>query len=118
MLIDSVIAKIKKFTGDSVLDEIAIIVLVIAFIESVAQNQLKHSRLYAGMAVYTMVGYLLHYSYHHFELSKVNVMWSSLSIVLATLLGYMLYDEKITQDSIIAMVFALLAVYFINKKQG
>lgn len=68
------------------------------------------------MLVYMMVGYVLHYSYHHFELSKVNVMWSSLSIILATVLGYMLYDENITQNSIVAMIFALLAVYFTNKK--
>lgn len=70
------------------------------------------------MLVYMMVGYVLHYSYHHFELSKVNVMWSSLSIILATVLGYMLYDENITQNSIVAMIFALLAVYFTNKKAG
>lgn len=115
MLLDSVIQKIKQITGDSIIDEIAIIVLLIAFTETIAQNQLKHRNLLAGMTVYMGVGYVLHYSYHHYALSKVNVMWSCLSIILATILGYMLYDEKLTKDSVIAMVFALTAVYFSNR---
>lgn len=118
MLIDDIVAKIKKFTGDSIIDDIAIIVLLIALTETIAQNQLKRENLLMGMGVYMGVGYVLHYSYHRYALSKVNVMWSSISIILATVLGYMLYDEKLTQNSIVALCFALAAVYFSNRSDA
>jgi drug/metabolite transporter (DMT)-like permease len=118
MLLDQIVKKIKQLTGDSILDEIAIVVLIIALTESIAQNNLKNRNLLTGMFVYMGVGYVLHYSYHYYALSKVNIMWSSISIILATLLGYMLYNEKLTKDSFIAMGFALLAVYFSNRSDN
>lgn len=112
---DKIVEQVKKFTGDSVIDDIVILVVIIALTESIAQNQLKQQNLVVGMVVYMAVGYILHYSYHNYALSKLNVMWSSLSIVLATGLGYMVYDEKLTSDSFIAMAFGLLAIYFSNR---
>ena len=115
MLLDTLVQKIKTILDNSLIDEVIILVVLIAFTESVAQAQLKNQKLITGMVIYMAVGYILHHSYHTYALSKVNVLWSSLSIVLATLLGYMLYDEKITQNSIIAVCMALGAVYFSNR---
>lgn len=113
---DNVIKKIKNWMENSIVDELLIIVILIAIVESLAQNILKKSNnstslnYVFGLLSYIMVGVLLHYAYHKFALSKVNVMWSSISIVIATTLGYFLYDEPINNWNIFAVVFALLAV--------
>lgn len=97
-------------------------------VEAIAQNNLKKSNTFAGsssraegtlrllfgLSAYVIIGFLLHYSYSKFPLSKINVMWSCLSIVTATFLGYLIYNEKINKNSLLAVIFALLAIYFSN----
>jgi multidrug transporter EmrE-like cation transporter len=111
-----IIKNVQKWMENSIVDELLIIVILIAIIESLAQNILKKSNnsislnYVLGLLTYIMVGVLLHYAYHKFSLSKVNVIWSSISIVLATALGYFLYDEPMNVKNIFAVFFALLAV--------
>lgn len=109
MILDSIVK-------NSVVDEIIIVVLLIATVEAVAQNTIKQSHpesvnLLFGLFAYILVGYLLHYAYHKYPLSKINVMWSALSIVLAAFFGYILYDEPLSGKFMLAVVFALLAIY-------
>ena len=113
---ESVIKTIHKWMDESVIDEIVVIVLGLAVVEAVAQNTIKQSdseslHLMFGLSAYIMVGYLLHYAYHKYPLSKVNVMWSALSIVLAATFGYLLYDEPMNMKSLSAVVLALGAIY-------
>lgn len=108
---------IHKWMDESVADEILFIVIIIAVVEAIAQNTIKQSdmesmHLIFGLSAYIMVGYLLHYAYHKFPLSKVNVMWSAFSIVLAAIFGYFLYDEPLNNKSLLAVLFALFAIYF------
>lgn len=114
---ESLSNKIKKWMEESVIDEILFIVLGLAIVEAIAQNTIKQSEseslhLMFGLSAYVMVGYLLHYAYHKFPLSKVNIMWSALSIVLATAFGYLVYDEPLNNKLIFAVVLALGAIYF------
>ena len=109
------IKNIQQWMENSIVDELLIIVILIALVESLAQNTLKRSNnsslnYLLGLLAYIMVGIILHYAYHKFSLSKVNVIWSSISIVLATTFGYFLYDEPMNVKNIFAVVFALLAV--------
>ena len=95
--------------------EFFIIISGIVLAESIAQNNLKadcFNRMIIGMTFYVLVGGILYIGYQKYPLNKINVVWSCMSIILATLLGYFLYEEGINQNSIIAMVLALLAVYF------
>lgn len=113
---DNVIKNVQNWMKNSIVDELIILVILIAIIESLAQNILKKSNnstslnYLLGLLAYIMVGVLLHYAYRKFSLSKVNVMCSSISIVLATTLGYFLYDEPMNNWNIFAVFFALLAV--------
>lgn len=113
---ESVIKKIHKWMDESVIDEIIVVVILIAIVEAIAQNTIKHSdaeslHLMFGLSGYIMVGYLLHYAYHKFPLSKVNVIWSALSIVLAATFGYVLYDEPMNIRTMSAIILALGAIY-------
>lgn len=113
------IDKIRKFTNNSILDEIIILAIIVAVIESFAQNTLKQSKygslkFIIGIFFYMLVGYFLHYAYHNVPLSKLNVTWSCFSIILAISIGYLLYDEPINKYNIIAVIFAFLSIYFAN----
>lgn len=111
--------KIKDFTDNSIVDEILIFAIIVAIIETFAQNTLKQSsygsfRFILGLSFYLLVGYFLHYAYHKVPLGKLNVTWSCFSIILAISIGYMIYDEPIDTNNIIAVFFAFLAIYFAN----
>ena len=67
-----------------------------------------------GLTFYMLVGYVLHYAYHKVSLSKLNITWSCMSIILAVIIGYYIYDEPLDTHNIIAVILAILAIYFAN----
>ena len=88
-------------------------------IETYAQYNLKTNnnasfKILVGMLMYAFMGYFLHYSYDKFPLSKMNITWSSMSIVIAGVLGYFAYEEGINNFKMLSITFALLAVYFMS----
>lgn len=106
--------------NEKIIENLVLVVLMIAAVEAIAQNTIKQSEpksiyLLFGLISYMGVGYLLHYAYHRYPLSKINVIWSALSIVLAALFGYLLYDEPINGELKLAILLALMAVYFAYK---
>lgn len=108
---------IKKWMENSVIDEIIILIFMLVIVEAIAQNTIKQSdpeslKLVFGLTAYVIIGYLLHYAYHKYPLSKINVMWSCMSIIVATIFGYMLYDESFNKKTMLAVTFAILAIYF------
>jgi multidrug transporter EmrE-like cation transporter len=114
---EKIIKAIHKWMDESVIDEILLVVILLATVEAIAQNTIKQSdseslHLMFGLSAYILVGYLLHYAYHKFPLSKVNVMWSAISIVLAATFGYILYNEPMNTKSLLAVMLALGAIYF------
>lgn len=113
----NLIEQIKNWMDNSILDELIVVVALLAIVEAIAQNNLRNSesiRIMFGLSAYIIVGFLLHYAYSKFPLSKINVMWSCISIILATSLGYYLYNEDFHIYSFLAIIFALLAIYFAN----
>lgn len=112
----SILEKIQKWMENSIVDEIILIAIFVAFIESFAQNTIKASehgslKFMLGLSFYMGVGYILHYAYHKYPLGKLNVLWSCISIILAMFLGYMFYDEPINNWKIYSIILAVGAVY-------
>ena len=107
-----------KWAEESIIDEVIIIAVTIAIIEAFAQNLIKnsmgttHSKFFFGVSFYIIVGFLLHHAYHKFEMSKVNILWSCLSIISATALGYLVYNEHMTYKNLLSVIFAILAIIF------
>lgn len=119
MNLKTVLDKLYEWGKNSIIDEILIFAVILVCVESFAQYNLKSDHAFSikivqGMVMYGFLGYILHYSYDKFPLSKMNITWSSMSIILAALLGYMLYGENMSKNKVFAIVFALLAVYFIS----
>jgi uncharacterized membrane protein HdeD (DUF308 family) len=106
---------IKDFCKKSLIDEILIFALLVALVETFAQNILVSSdngsyMFFFGICLYFLVAYILQFSYHHFPLSKLNIIWSCISIILAIVLGHFLYKEPLTSKSILSGVLALSAI--------
>ena len=111
--------KLYTWSKNSVVDEVLIFAVILVFVESYAQYQLKSDHAFSikiiqGMIMYGFLGYILHYSYDKFPLSKMNITWSSMSIILAAVLGYLMYGETMNKNKIFAITFALLSVYFVS----
>jgi multidrug transporter EmrE-like cation transporter len=115
MDIDGILNRLYKWSKESVIDEILIFAALIAFIETFAQNKLRGDSVLIGLIFYALVGYVLHFAYHKFPLGKMNVIWSSISIILATALGYVLYNEPLNSWKILSLISALFAIYFASK---
>jgi multidrug transporter EmrE-like cation transporter len=97
-------------------NEILFVVFTIAIIEAIAQNIIKQNNLNSLKFLFALfclniVGFILYYAYHKFPLSKVNVIWSSLTIILAALAGYILYNETMNLKTITAIILCLIAIY-------
>jgi len=108
--------RLHDWADKSIVDELLIFAVLIAIIETCAQNTLKTAnngtyKFIIGLIIYSMVGYVLHYTYQNFPLSKVNVIWSCLSIIIATFLGYIIYNESMNTLKILAVILALSAVF-------
>jgi multidrug transporter EmrE-like cation transporter len=116
----NLLEKVREYAKNSVVDEIIILAMFVAIIETIAQNSLKYSDtgsfiFIIGLCFYILVGYFLHYAYHNVPLGRLNVTWSCISIILAMSLGYFFYDEPINRYSMLSLVFAILAIYCANK---
>lgn len=91
--------------------DIVIYSVILSFLESFAQTNLKSGNLLIGIIGYMLVAYSLYYLYTRFKLSSFNIIWSSVSIVSAALIGYVLYKEDVNIYKKFAILFALIAIY-------
>lgn len=93
--------------------------LLISVFEISAQSSLrffqdnnKWHMLTIGIVLYTVVAFVLCYSYRSVKMGSINLTWSCLSIVNAFLVGWLVFGEQINRYGFIAIGFALLAVCF------
>lgn len=111
-----IIKNIQKWMENSIVDEIIILAIIIAIIESIAQNTIKTSehgslKFIIGLSFYMVIGYILHYGYHRFALGKLNTIWSCISIILAIAIGSSLYDEPMNKWTIMSLLLSIGAIY-------
>lgn len=107
--------KLSHWMKNSIVDEVIIIAILLAIVESFAQNTLKTSEHFSikfilGLSIYMFVGYILHYGYDKFPLGKMNTLWSCVSIIFGVSVGYILYNETINHWTFLAIFFAILAI--------
>ena len=111
----NILDKFTNFFKDTWIDEAIAIALLISLVEQCAQNNLKNAntnqQMMFGLLFYIGVGWILHYSYHNFSMSKVNIVWSCVSIIASITLGYLLYDEGFSIKRAMSLIFALAAIY-------
>jgi multidrug transporter EmrE-like cation transporter len=113
----------KEIINDLLPDQrfktVIFLVTVIAFIECYAQYNLRKGKLtnndnciIISAILYGFVCFLLFKTYHYDGMGHINLIWSCISILLAYIVGVFIFKEHINKYGIIAIMFALLAIYF------
>lgn len=115
-----ILDNVRTWMQNKIVDEIILVAILIAFVETTAQNILKSSEQWSmtyllGLLLYMLVGYMLHWAYGIFPLSKLNTIWSGISIITSLVFGYLFYEEKITHWTILSIIFAVSAIYCSNQ---
>lgn len=97
-------------------------VLIITVFEACAQTSLKTARarrkhylIPLGILFYTIVALLLFYCYKYEGMGHTNLVWSCLSIIVAILIGCLLFNEPHNRYTYLAIVLAILAIYFAHR---
>lgn len=98
------------------------IILAITVFEACAQTSLKTARaknkiylIPLGVAFYATVATLLYFSYKYEGLGHVNLVWSCISIIVAILIGCLLFNEPHNKFTYIAILLAFAAIYFAHR---
>ena len=86
--------------------------IFISAIEAFAQLNIKNHNIFLGFLGYTIIVFVLYKAYNYEGLGHMNLVWSCLSIIIAYIVGYIYFKEKMNKYTFIAVIFALLAIYF------
>ena len=85
------------------------------FLEKYHKNSNNKYYLYLGILLYALVGFI--YSYvlaTGEELGIANGIWNGLTIITVTLLGYLLFNQKISKEKIAGVVIILFGIYLLS----
>lgn len=99
---------------------LVLLIIAIAAIEIMAQCCVKHGHssknntlFYIGGACHILVGILLFYVYSHRKgISYVNLLWSIISIIFASLVGKFIFGDKINYPACSLVLLALVVIAY------
>lgn len=110
----------KPYLPHSQIGILVVFALCIAFFEAISQNSLKyysghedcsHIVMCIGIVGYIMVALLLLTSYNFVPMSKMNLVWSCISIITACTLGHVIFDEIFDIHTVGSITLALASIY-------
>jgi drug/metabolite transporter (DMT)-like permease len=98
------------------------LVVGITLVEACAQATLKTARIKGmpylvplGVVFYAVVATLLYFSYKYEGLGHINLVWSCVSIIIAILIGCILFHEPHNKYTYVAIILAFGAIYFAHR---
>lgn len=101
---------------------VILIIVAITLVEACAQTSLKMARakkmvvlVPLGVLFYVGVATLLYLCYKYEGLGHVNLVWSCASIIIAILIGCILFKEPHNRYTYIAILLAFGAIYFAHR---
>lgn len=97
-----------------------VLILFIVACESCAQacaNNMSHTPnimyLVAGGIFYMLVVYLLSLAHKRAPMGIVNAIWSGLSVIAISTVGYLAFDQKLATDQIAMMGVIAIGVAYL-----
>jgi multidrug transporter EmrE-like cation transporter len=100
---------------------VLLFVLAIVVIECAAQYCLKkyakcegYQWFVLGVAIYSVVAFLLVLCFDYEKMAIVNIMWGSLSALILTFMAYYFYGEKLTWQQILGIIVILIGTWLIH----
>lgn len=88
---------------------------LISLVEGFSQANLKNDKFTVGLIGYFCVAYILYQAYHYEGMGHMNLVWSCTSIIVCYIIGYVFYKESINKYTILAILLAILAIYFAHQ---
>lgn len=86
--------------------------LFISLVEVFAQFSLKSGNIWFGFIGYAIIAMILLKAYNYEGLGHMNLVWSCVSIIMCYIMGYLYFGEPANKYTFIAIIFAMLAIYF------
>jgi len=83
-----------------------------AIVEVAAFYNLKHKNVVIAVICYLLIICILLKAYEYKDIGHMNLITSIISISLSYTISYLYLGEKINKYTFIAVVFAILAIYF------
>lgn len=97
-----------------------LLIFTIVFFEAIAQYHIKKSKIdnkYVHLSIavfsYSVVCLLLDKCYDFNGVGITNFVWSVLSIISMLIVGYVLFNEKITKFDIAGIILSIFGLYLI-----
>lgn len=101
------------------------LVITISILEICGQTCIRKYRedghiqfIILGIILYLIVVALLFHSYRYHGMGIINLLWSCLSIIMAIIVGYFVFNEAFNHYMAMAVVFAVSAIVFANMAQS
>lgn len=83
---------------------------LVSLVEGYSQIKLKQGFSVTGMVGYVVVACMLARMYAIGDLSKVNIVWSSISIFNAAIIGSVVFGETICYRTMTSMALVMIAI--------
>ena len=103
------------------LDNIFVIILIIVFFECIGQGMLKHYNtnshicfFFIAIFCYIIICCFVVKSYKNNNMGHVICIWSGLSIIIMTLLGVFMFNEKLNNKDILGILLVILGIFIIQ----
>lgn len=85
-----------------------------ACVEVIALYNLKKKNVPIALICYVFIAFILLNAYEYVEIGHMNIMTSVVSIMLSFVISHIYLQEKVNKYTIISIIFALLAIYFVH----
>jgi drug/metabolite transporter (DMT)-like permease len=96
--------------------------LMISMSEGIAQYLVKRAQMTSkismvllGIFFYGLVCFMLYRSYSFENVGHMNLVWSCMSIIIAFISGFFIFEEPFNWYTVLAIIFACIAIYFSHR---
>lgn len=86
--------------------------IAVSSVEVIALYHLKKRKMEISLICYFIIALLLTKAYEYEGIGHMNLMCSTVSIMLSYTIGNIYFGEPVNKYTYLAIIFALLAIYF------
>lgn len=78
--------------------------------KKIQQKELHYSYLIIGVIMYALLGFSIYKLLYYGNILILNIIWHLIYFIILFLMGYFLFQEKISFEKIIALIFGFISL--------